>query len=317
MNSYALDEYQPLTRVALRHPRDAFRSQDFIDASWRALGYRAAPDYNRALAEFEAFAAILAEHGAAIEYLPSAPGLTLDAIYARDATVMTPDGAVSVRMGKSAREREPAVGDAAYRALGVAAPLGLAHGRLEGGDVVWFDAHTVAVGESYRTDPDGIAGLRALLPDNVELAVCPMPHFRGPGVVFHLMSLLSPLDRDLALAYPPLLPVRFQRWLAERGIELVDLPDSEFDVIGANVLALGPRKVLMLEGFPEARRRLERAGCEIVTYAGVEISRKGDGGPTCLTRPLERTPTGNLGVAPHLALFTKPVATAVSDGAIR
>lgn len=284
----ALNEYQALTRVAVRHPREAFRNQTFIDSSWRALGYRAAPEFARALAEFDAFAEILHDSGAAIEYLPSAPALSLDAIYARDATVMTPSGAVPVRMGKAARGSEPAVADAIYRSIGAAGPAGLPVGRLEGGDVVWFDENTVAVGESYRSDAEGIAALRSLLPDAVELVVCPMPHFRGPGEVFHLMSMLSPLDRDLALVYSPLMPVRFLRWLAARGIELVEFPESEFEVIGANVLALGPRRVLMLEGFPEARRLLERAGCEVRTYAGVEISRKGDGGPTCLTRPLER-----------------------------
>lgn len=285
---FALDEYQLLTRVAVRHPRDAFRSQEFIDASWRTLGYHAPPDFSKALAEFDNFAEILSESGATIEYLPPAPELSLDAIYARDATVMTPAGAMSVRMSKRARGFEPAIADQAYRALGVAASTRLSAGRLEGGDVVWFDEHTIAVGESYRSDAEGIAALRGLLPPGVELVVCPMPHFRGPGEVFHLMSMLSPLDRDLALVYKPLMPVRFLRWMESRGIELLAFPDSEFEVIGANVLALGPRRAVMLEGFPETRRILERAGCDVRTYAGCEISRKGDGGPTCLTRPLER-----------------------------
>lgn len=285
---WALDEYRPLTRVAIRHPRVAFRSQAFIDASWRSLGYRAAPDFARALAEFDAFVEILASSGAAIEYLPDGPELTLDSIYVRDATVITPIGATPVRMGKAARAAEPGLAHARYRELDVAAPEPLAAGLLEGGDVVWFDDDTVAVGEGYRTDAEGIAALRALLPDTVEVVVCPLPHYRGPGDVFHLMSILSPLDRDLALVYSPLMPVRFRRWLMSRGIELVDVSDREFEAMGGNVLALGPRRALMLEGLPGTRVALERAGCEVLTYAGEEISRKGDGGPTCLTRPLWR-----------------------------
>jgi len=62
----------------------------------------------------------------------------------------------------------------------------------------------------------------------------------------------------------------------------------EFDTMGANVLALGPRRAVALEGNDETRRRMERAGVDVVTYRGDEISRKGDGGPTCLTRPLLR-----------------------------
>jgi N-dimethylarginine dimethylaminohydrolase len=104
----------------------------------------------------------------------------------------------------------------------------------------------------------------------------------------HLMSFISPLDRDLALVYPRLAPVRLMWLLAERGISVVEVPDEEFDAMGPNVLALGPRRALALEGNVETRRRMERAGVDVVTYRGDEISRKGDGGPTCLTRPVLR-----------------------------
>jgi arginine deiminase len=33
---------------------------------------------------------------------------------------------------------------------------------------------------------------------------------------------------------------------------------------------------------------MEAAGVDVGVYRGDEISRKGDGGPTCLTRPLLR-----------------------------
>jgi arginine deiminase len=57
--------------------------------------------------------------------------------------------------------------------------------------------------------------------------------------------------------------------------------------MGPNVLALAPRVALALERNVETRRRLESAGVEVLTYEGAELS-KGDGGPTCLTRPLVR-----------------------------
>jgi N-dimethylarginine dimethylaminohydrolase len=102
------------------------------------------------------------------------------------------------------------------------------------------------------------------------------------------MSLVSPLDADLAVAYPRLMPTRLVQLLAARGVELVEVPDEEFESMGPNVLALGPRVALALEGNDETRRRMERAGVEVRVYRGDEISRKGDGGPTCLTRPLLR-----------------------------
>jgi N-dimethylarginine dimethylaminohydrolase len=160
---------------------------------------------------------------------------------------------------------------------------------MEGGDVVWLDDHTVAVGYGYRTDAEGILQLRTILGDLIdELIVVPLPHWRGPGDVLHLMSLVSPVDRDLAVVYSPLLPVAFRQRLVSRGFELIEVPDEEFETMGTNVLALGPRDCLMLAGNPRTRAALERAGARVLEYVGQDISVKGAGGPTCLTRPLAR-----------------------------
>jgi N-dimethylarginine dimethylaminohydrolase len=161
-------------------------------------------------------------------------------------------------------------------------------GLLEGGDVVWFDAQTAAVGRGYRTNDAGIAQLRAFLGDGVDVIVVPLPHYRGPADVFHLMSIISPVDADLAVVYSPLMPVPFREWLCRRGVRLVEVPDEEFESMGSNVLALAPRRCLMLDGNPVTRARLEAAGATVITYDGSEISVKGGGGPTCLTWPLLR-----------------------------
>jgi N-dimethylarginine dimethylaminohydrolase len=160
-------------------------------------------------------------------------------------------------------------------------------GAVEGGDTLWLDERTLLVGRGYRTNDEGIRQLVEALPD-FEVVPFDLPHLRGAGEVLHLMSLLSPLDRDLAVAYPPLMPVRLVELLAERGVVLVEVPDEEFETMGPNVLALAPRVALALEGNDETRRRMERAGVDVRVYKGDEISRKGDGGPTCLTRPLLR-----------------------------
>ncbi|MDX6487835.1 MAG: hypothetical protein QOK13_450, partial [Gaiellaceae bacterium] len=162
-----------------------------------------------------------------------------------------------------------------------------APGTVERGDTVWLDERTLLVGRGYRTKAAGVEQLAAAFAD-AEVLSYDLPHWNGRGEVMHLMSLISPLDDDLALVYPRLAPVRLLELLAERGIETVEVPDEEFETMGPNVLALGPRKALALEGNDETRRRMEAAGVEVVTYKGDEISRKGDGGPTCLTRPLLR-----------------------------
>jgi N-dimethylarginine dimethylaminohydrolase len=162
-----------------------------------------------------------------------------------------------------------------------------APGTVEGGDTLWLGRETLLAGRGYRTNASGVEQLAAAFPD-AELHVFDLPHWNGRAEVMHLMSLISPLDDDLALVYPRLAPVRLLELLAERGIGTVEVPDEEFETMGPNVLALGPRRALALEGNDETRRRLERAGVDVVVYRGDEISRKGDGGPTCLTRPLLR-----------------------------
>jgi N-dimethylarginine dimethylaminohydrolase len=157
----------------------------------------------------------------------------------------------------------------------------------EGGDTLWLDEQTLVVGLGYRTNEAGAAQLAEALPE-VAVVTVDLPHYHGRSEVMHLMSLVSPLDEDLALVYPPLTAVRLMELLGERGIGVVEVPDEEFESMGCNVLALGPRVALALDGNPETRRRLEAAGVDVRTYAGEELSRKGDGGPTCLTRPLER-----------------------------
>ena len=193
-------------------------------------------------------------------------------------------------MGNRQRTGEPAAKETALRSLGFAV-LGTIQppGRPEGGDVAWLDERTIAVGHGYRTNNAGIAQLRAFLDDSIdEFLVVLLPHWRGASDVFHLMSIVSPVDRDLAVVYSPLMPVPFREWLIERGTRLVEVPDEEFESMETNVLALAPRRCVMVTGNPITRARLEAAGATVFEYAGSEISLKGGGGPTCLTRPLER-----------------------------
>ena len=284
----AFNEYGALRRVLLHSVESAF-SETRIEQQWRALNFAAAPDLRRAVDEFAAFKDLIASSGAAIDEVSRHPDTTLDAIYARDASIVTPRGVILCRMGKRARQHEPAVQRLAYEALGVAI-LGVIEspGLLEGGDVVWFDERTVAVARGYRTNDAGIAQLTSLLGPAVEVIVVPLPHHRGPDDVFHLMSIISPVDERLAVVYSPLMPVPFREWLMERGFEFVEVPPEEFDTMGCNVLALAPRRCVMVDSAPITRQRLEAAGAVVLTYVGTEISLKGGGGPTCLTRPLAR-----------------------------
>ncbi len=278
------DQTSQLRRVLVRPPV----AEDL--GAWARYGWRSRPDPARAADEHAAFRDLLGAAGAEVVVgatpVPGDP----DAIYAYDPTLLTDLGAILLRPGKPGRRDEPVAFAKDLAAAGIMVLGELTEPAVaEGGDLLWLDATTLLAGRGYRTDDTGICQLRDLLtPAGVEVIAFDLPHQRGPAECLHLMSFISPLDRDLVVAYPPLMPVRLYELLKDRGIELVEVPDEEFGSMGPNVLALAPRVALALDGNPETRRRMEAAGFDVRTYAGEEISHKGDGGPTCLTRPLER-----------------------------
>ena len=293
-----LSEVDRLARVAVKHPRDAFVDQQTIARQWQELRFTAAPDLDVASREHDQLVAALSAAGAQVHLLPRDETTTLDSIYVRDASIVCERGLILCRMGKSQRVEEPAAQERAAIAGHVPATICgriEAPGRLEGGDVIWLDRQTLVVGRGYRTNADGIRQLRGLIGSRVEIVEVPLPHWQGQQHVMHLMSLISPIDHGMAVVYSRLLPVPFREWLVDRGIHLVEVPDEEFDSMGTNVLALAPRRCLMLAGNPRTRAALERAGADVIEYEGTEISVKGGGGPTCLTRPLERSPPHGTG----------------------
>jgi N-dimethylarginine dimethylaminohydrolase len=256
-------------------------------ARWREYGWRAAPDIAAAETEHEALCAMLESGGAEVVVSRHDPG-NPDAIYAYDAALVGGEGAVLLRPGKEGRRKEPFTLASTLEEAGIPVVAEIADPAfVEGGDTLWLDEKTLLVGIGYRTNSAAIVALEEAFP-GVELLTFDLPHWNGTGEVLHLMSLISPLDDDLAVVYPRLAPVRLVRLLADRGIGVIEVPDEEFESQGSNVLALGPRFALALEGNPQTRRRMERAGVDVTVYRGEEISRKGDGGPTCLTRPLLR-----------------------------
>jgi N-dimethylarginine dimethylaminohydrolase len=288
-NFGAFNNWGQLKRLAIRDIDAGFVSDSKIDAEWKDLNYHSRPDLTRARKEFAAFEQAIRNAGAEIIKLPADPGLTLDSIYTHDALVVTPKGLVMPRMGKPQRRKEAEVNGGALAHLGfpIAGLIG-GEGKLEGGDLVWLDENTLLAGVGYRTNQEGLRQLSNLMGKSVEIAGFDMPHYKGKSDVFHLMSCLSPLDKDLAVVYSPLMAARLVEFLESRGIKFVEVPEDEFASMGCNVLALGPRHALMVDGNPETKRRMEAAGVKVEVYAGSEISRKGEGGPTCLTRPLVR-----------------------------
>ncbi len=283
-------EYGQLKTVYLKSIADGFINQEKINDQWQSLNYLNCPNYEKSFAEYVGFVHAIEASGGEVRYFDKNGQTGMDSIYCRDASIATDYGMIICNMGKGQRKGEPEAQQKIFEKNGVKV-LGIieAPGTIEGGDVAWVDEKTLAVGHTYRTNPEGIRQLKTMLePHGISVIVAQMPHYKGVNDVFHLMSVFSPVDRNLAVVYSPLMPVYFRNYLLKKGYQLVEVPDEEFDSMGCNVLALSPRDCLIVSGNPKTKSALESAGCTVREYVGQHISVAGGGGPTCLTRPIMR-----------------------------
>ena len=279
-----------LERVLVCSPRTAGWNQPERVAQWQELGFQHAPDFARAQSQHEALCRELQTAGAEIVEMPPAPDLSLDAVYAHDASLPTDYGLVVMRPGKSNRLAEGPHHGSFCETLDIPA-LGriTPPGTTEAGDIVWLDPNTLLIGHGYRTNALGIQQMRDLLaPKGVQVLSAPLPYGPGPSACLHLMSLISLLDEHTALVDLPWLTVETVELLKSRGFKFIEIDPSERDTLACNVLALGNNRLLALEENRNTNGRLRRAGFDARTFPGSELCINGSGGPTCLTRPLLR-----------------------------
>ncbi len=276
--------------MVMKRPQDSHGDQATIDGQWQGLAYLHRQDFAQVCREFDAFLALVEDSGAEIGFLPAHSATGLDSIYTHDPLVVSNRGAILCTMGKAARTGEPEAFADYLQAVGVPIVGRIEPpGTVEGGDVCWLDERTVAVGQGYRTNAEGIRQLTALLGDDVdEVIPVPLPHWTGPVDCLHLLSFISPVDEKMAVVYSRMMPVPFRQLLLERGWRLIEVPDEEYDSFACNVLALSPGDCVMIEGNPVTQRRLEEAGVRVRTFPGQHLCIAGGGGPTCLTRPILR-----------------------------
>lgn len=272
-----------LHSVMVRRPSEAFGRAD--PQRWH---YTAQPDLDIACNEHDAFVKLLHQAGIEVIYNDEALSDHADAIYVHDPSLVTERGAIILSMNKALRRGEEAAHTALYRQLNIPIHYTLHDdARAEGGDLLWLDRNTLAVGQGFRTNREGLRQLQEALPD-IEIIPVQLPYYQGSEACLHLMSLISIVDHDLAVVYLPLLSAPFYQLLQSRGFRLIEVPEEEFLSMGPNVLALAPGQCVMLQNNPMTQQRLEEAGCKVSTYKGDEISLKAEGGATCLTRPILR-----------------------------
>ena len=275
----------PLRRVLVKRPDEAFAVEE--PDKWH---YTARPNLEIAQQEHDALIALLRHAGVEVIYHDEPHPEHADAIFVFDPALITDQGAIILSMGKELRRGEETAMARCLEKAGVPVHYTL-HGsaRAEGGDLLWVDHDTLAVGLGFRTNAEGVRQLEeALAGHGVTIIPVELPYYTGPEACLHLLSLISIVNHKMAVVYPPLLSVLFWQYLCGHGFHLIEVPPEEFKTMGPNVLALAPGQCLMLEGNPITQQRLMEAGCEVLTYRGNEISLKAEGGATCLTRPILR-----------------------------
>ena len=285
------DMVSPIKKMLIKHPKNAFINQSKINKEYESLNYSGKPDFIKACSGYDEFLQLIHSFQIEVHSLPiSKQPTTLDSIYTHDPCVVSNKGIILCNMGKKDRQSEPHYVKEYFESINIPILGQIEYpGKLEGGDVVWIDEKTIAIGEGYRSNRFGIEQLKIILADLIEeIIIVPLPHWNGEDDCLHLMSNLSPLDHNLFLIYPRLLPVSFIEYLLDRKIQLIEVPDGEYNSMGCNVLAVDRRKVIMIDGNPITKNLLENKNVEVHTYDGSEISLKGAGGPTCLTRPFLR-----------------------------
>jgi dimethylargininase len=277
-----------LRRVVMRRPGEAMATAD--PAAWH---YTGAIDLDDARRAHDAFADALRAWDVEVLYHDEPLPDHSDSVFVFDPILVTDRGTIVLSMGKERRRGEEEPLARTLQDCGVPV-FGRLEGdaRVEGGDTLWLDHDTLAVGRGFRTNAEGVRQLRGLLgPIGVTVVDYDLPYFTGPEACLHLLSLISPVDVDLAVVYPPLMPTSFWAELKRRDIRLLEVPEEEFAQTQAtNILTVAPRKCIMLGGSPVTKQLLEMADCEVVTFPGEPLSFKAEGGPTCLTRPVLRDP---------------------------
>ncbi|AIY06764.1 hypothetical protein Plano_2799 [Planococcus sp. PAMC 21323] len=285
--------YHPLERVIVKHPNEAFISQQHIQNEWQKLNYLSEPDFEKAKKEYAEFISLLSKHVPIIDYLPLSEHVSMDSIYAHDPVKFTSEGAIILKSGKELRQPEAQV----YRKFLEDKEIPIlgeltGDATADGGDMVWLDERVLAVGNGYRTNEEAIRQIKEMTAHMVdEFIEVQLPHADGEEECLHLMSFISMVDKDLAVVYSPLMPVAFRKKLLARGIQLIEVPKAEYDLLGCNVLAVAPSVCIMVAGNELTKHQLQQAGAIVYEYEGEEISVKGTGGPTCLTSPAVRLKT--------------------------
>lgn len=278
----------PLLKVAMRKPGYAILHADPI--RWH---YSKQINSVELQNQYHDFLQLLEQAGTDIVWMDDADDGLADSIFTYDPSFITPAGAIIMNPGKPLREKETDIHLSFYKKSGIPViDIITAPAKAEGGDCLWLDNTTLAVGRGYRTNQAGIDQLTSIFNrQDISVLDYDLPVYQGSGACLHLMSLVSLLADKLALVYSPLMPVTLYQDMQDMGFTMIDAPQKEFEDSGGmnlNVLSTAPMQCIAVDGFEKTHALMRQAGCTVTTFQGDELCIPCEGGPTCMTRPLLR-----------------------------
>ncbi|AEF56307.1 dimethylarginine dimethylaminohydrolase family protein [Marinomonas posidonica] len=279
---------EKMSKVLMRRPGDSLRQAN--QAQWH---YNHLFDAEKAIQQFDAFTQLIIDSDCEIVWMEEGNDGLCDAMFTRDASLITKVGAIPLQMGKPLRAPEPELHKQTYEKLGIPI-LGQLTGdaKIEGGDTIWLNEKTLLVGMGFRSNQAGVAQLNELLnPHDIQVLGFDMPYWNGKDACLHLMSVISPLTESKYLVHPPLIPARLWQLLEAEGIECVIAPEDEFTAsfgLNLNVLPTSPDQCIMIDGFPKTKQVMEEHGVTVTVFEGDALCMACEGGPTCLTNPILR-----------------------------